>query len=476
MPEPTPSPSHPPPALRRDPHGRRRRRVSPGSKSSTSTRPRGLRELPRRCSTPSGGDQVKPARCSAGGAHRDRPRRRAGQRRPCRTARWSGRRRRSSAGPHDGTCSCTATSPACSTGRGGGDRSRAQVAPAGLVPVARGIDEVRWTFDPLIRRNVAFNLVRLGAQVDRYLEDAYGPMPDVRNAGLPDRPARRRWSLAAPRVAAAAAGRAASPDVDALRRSGAEVLLDELDGRQPPRDRHRRAPPAAPRPDRHRTAAARPIPTWRSAWAAAVRDARSGPPLAAGRPRQRRDPRRLVGAHRRRSGHGAARPGPPTGDRSPHRSPRSCVEHVELVRVAMPLVRPFRTSFGTQTARDVLLVHVRDRDGADGLGRVRHHGGTGLRRRLHRRGRVGAARPPRPRGRRPRAPRSAPTTSSPGSRATAATTPRKRRSRLRSGTCSCAPRGASLADHLGVDRDRVPAGVSVGIPTDASGGRTPTRW
>ena len=31
---------------------------------------------------------------------------------------------------------------------------------------------------------------------------------------------------------------------------------------------------------------------------------------------------------------------------------------VELVRVAVPLVSPFRTSFGTQTARDVLLVHV----------------------------------------------------------------------------------------------------------------------
>jgi O-succinylbenzoate synthase len=31
---------------------------------------------------------------------------------------------------------------------------------------------------------------------------------------------------------------------------------------------------------------------------------------------------------------------------------------VELVRVAMPLVSPFRTSFGTQTSRDVLLVHV----------------------------------------------------------------------------------------------------------------------
>lgn len=34
------------------------------------------------------------------------------------------------------------------------------------------------------------------------------------------------------------------------------------------------------------------------------------------------------------------------------------IEQVELIRVAMPLVRPFRTSFGVQETRDVLLVHV----------------------------------------------------------------------------------------------------------------------
>lgn len=43
------------------------------------------------------------------------------------------------------------------------------------------------------------------------------------------------------------------------------------------------------------------------------------------------------------------------------------IEAVELVRVAMPLVSPFRTSFGTQTSRDILLVHVKGPD-ADGWG------------------------------------------------------------------------------------------------------------
>ena len=34
------------------------------------------------------------------------------------------------------------------------------------------------------------------------------------------------------------------------------------------------------------------------------------------------------------------------------------LESLELLRVSLPLVSPFRTSFGTQTVREVLLVHV----------------------------------------------------------------------------------------------------------------------
>ncbi|CAB4537324.1 MAG: o-succinylbenzoate synthase [Actinobacteria bacterium] len=48
------------------------------------------------------------------------------------------------------------------------------------------------------------------------------------------------------------------------------------------------------------------------------------------------------------------------------------IEAVELVRVAMPLVRPFRTSFGVQHARDVLLVHVMT-DVGEGWGEAAAH-------------------------------------------------------------------------------------------------------
>lgn len=48
---------------------------------------------------------------------------------------------------------------------------------------ARGIDVIAWTYDPLIARNAWFNLGRLGAHVEAYLVDFYGPMHDGLNAG-----------------------------------------------------------------------------------------------------------------------------------------------------------------------------------------------------------------------------------------------------------------------------------------------------
>jgi predicted GNAT superfamily acetyltransferase len=66
---------------------------------------------------------------------------------------------------------------------------------------------VAWTFDPLVRRNARFNLLKLGAGVTEYLPDFYGPMSDEVNAG--DRSDRLLawWQVGSDRAAAAAAGR-----------------------------------------------------------------------------------------------------------------------------------------------------------------------------------------------------------------------------------------------------------------------------
>jgi predicted GNAT superfamily acetyltransferase len=49
----------------------------------------------------------------------------------------------------------------------------------------RGLTAVTWTFDPLVRRNAWFNLIKLGARVDSYRPDFYGPMADGINDGDP---------------------------------------------------------------------------------------------------------------------------------------------------------------------------------------------------------------------------------------------------------------------------------------------------
>ncbi|TDC87761.1 GNAT family N-acetyltransferase [Nonomuraea deserti] len=46
-----------------------------------------------------------------------------------------------------------------------------------------GLDTITWTFDPLVRRNARFNLVKLGALPEKYLPDFYGEMSDAINEG-----------------------------------------------------------------------------------------------------------------------------------------------------------------------------------------------------------------------------------------------------------------------------------------------------
>lgn len=97
----------------------------------------------------------------------------------------------------------------------------------------RGIDHVRWTYDPLIRRNAVLNLVRLGARAVAYAEDLYGAMADARNRGLPTDRLVVDWDLRERRVQLAADGREAEPDLDRLRHAGAEVALRVGSGEVP---------------------------------------------------------------------------------------------------------------------------------------------------------------------------------------------------------------------------------------------------
>lgn len=48
--------------------------------------------------------------------------------------------------------------------------------------LARGIESMTWTFDPLVSRNARFNLTKLGAVASEYTQNFYGVMEDEVNA------------------------------------------------------------------------------------------------------------------------------------------------------------------------------------------------------------------------------------------------------------------------------------------------------
>jgi predicted GNAT superfamily acetyltransferase len=74
-----------------------------------------------------------------------------------------------------------------------------------------GIEEVRWTFDPLVARNARFNLVKLGTVATRLLPSFYGEMRDAVNRGDRSDRFEVRWRLSSKRVERALLGSVATP-------------------------------------------------------------------------------------------------------------------------------------------------------------------------------------------------------------------------------------------------------------------------
>lgn len=89
----------------------------------------------------------------------------------------------------------------------------------------REVKVMEWTTDPLVRRNVYFNLGKLGARAPRYFVDFYGEMTDGINAGEESDRLLIRWRLDSPEAEEAAAGRAPSPETAGLISAGASTIL-----------------------------------------------------------------------------------------------------------------------------------------------------------------------------------------------------------------------------------------------------------
>ena len=97
----------------------------------------------------------------------------------------------------------------------------------------RDVRLIAWTYDPLIRRNSYFNLVKLGARPVEYLRNFYGMMDDVINGGTETDRVLVRWDLASDLAVEACAGRGQAASFPAEQDRGAVVALSAGDGGSP---------------------------------------------------------------------------------------------------------------------------------------------------------------------------------------------------------------------------------------------------
>jgi predicted GNAT superfamily acetyltransferase len=127
--------------------------------------------------------------------------------------------------------------------------------------LAAGITEIRWTFDPLVRRNAYFNITKLGARPTEYLPEFYGQMSDGVNAGDESDRLYVTWPLAGPETSTVDSGH---PPVS---------ILDNVDGQPVATGRAAGDGPLSVATPADIEALRRARPAVARAWRLAVRDA-----------------------------------------------------------------------------------------------------------------------------------------------------------------------------------------------------------
>ena len=141
----------------------------------------------------------------------------------------------------------------------------------------RGVDEIHWTFDPLVRRNAWFNLTKLGATVTGYAVDYYGALPDGINAGDDSDRVLVRWDLGGAAAVAAAADQAVAPDAERMLAADVVVVLGlSADGGPVPGEKPRPGEPALCATPSDIEADRRDRPTHAREWRHALRAALGG--------------------------------------------------------------------------------------------------------------------------------------------------------------------------------------------------------
>jgi predicted GNAT superfamily acetyltransferase len=138
----------------------------------------------------------------------------------------------------------------------------------------QGIDEISWTFDPLIARNAYFNVAKLAADPVEYLPNFYGRMNDGINGADDTDRLLVSWRLDTPAVTGACAGRHRAVPPAVLRRAEPALAVSPTG-----------APRRAPRPGARTVLVGVPPdiekmrvtdPGQASSWRAALRDVLGG--------------------------------------------------------------------------------------------------------------------------------------------------------------------------------------------------------
>jgi predicted GNAT superfamily acetyltransferase len=95
--------------------------------------------------------------------------------------------------------------------------------------LARGIDLIEWTFDPLELKNAYFNIERLGVVIRQYVRNQYGISTSALHGGVPTDRCVAEWWIREPRPTAEIVERIAVPTEIAEARAQQARIADEFE-------------------------------------------------------------------------------------------------------------------------------------------------------------------------------------------------------------------------------------------------------
>ncbi|HWF11309.1 MAG TPA: GNAT family N-acetyltransferase [Bryobacteraceae bacterium] len=95
--------------------------------------------------------------------------------------------------------------------------------------LARGIDLIEWTFDPLELKNAYFNVERLGVVIRQYVRNQYGISTSALHGGVPTDRCVAEWWIREPRPTAEIVERIAVPTEITEARAQQARIADEFE-------------------------------------------------------------------------------------------------------------------------------------------------------------------------------------------------------------------------------------------------------